>query len=99
MGYSETSRSYRVLIPETQKVQIVRDIIFDENHKAEERHEPAEPSTLPVHPSILSVHPSKPSAQDEPTKNYLLPGISMTIDPVRTIKEETGPPLCNHETS
>ncbi|EFX69780.1 hypothetical protein DAPPUDRAFT_328739 [Daphnia pulex] len=54
---------------------------------AEERHEPAEPSTL-------SVHPSKPSAQDEPTKNDLLPAISMTIDPVHTIK--AGPPLFNH---
>jgi hypothetical protein len=96
LRYSETSKGYRVLIPETQKVQIVRDIIFDENHKTEERHEPAEPSTLPVHPSTLSVHPSKPSAQDEPTKNNLLPAISMTIVPVHTIEEETGPPLCNH---
>jgi hypothetical protein len=97
LGYSETSKGYRVLIPETQKVQIVRDIIFDENHKAEERHEHAEPPTLPVHPSTLPVHQSKPSAQDEPTENDLLPAISMTIDPVHTIEEESGPPLCNHE--
>jgi hypothetical protein len=50
LGYSESSKSYRVFIPESQTVQIAGDIIFDEKHKAEERHEPVEPSTLFMHP-------------------------------------------------
>jgi hypothetical protein len=63
LGYSESSKSYRVFIPESQTVQIARDIIFYEKHKAEEQHEPVEPSTLfMIHQ--LNLHETKSTKID-----------------------------------
>jgi hypothetical protein len=60
VGYSETSKAYRVYIPEQRKTVVSRDVKFEEDFASRKSHEPI-PVTEDEEQEALKVEPGSPS--------------------------------------